>query len=171
MKYNELDLYYQFINNAVQGVDTMKNELETSNIKEKFHQFGYKYTEQRRLILNVLLENPDLHLSSEDIYEYFKMKKIDISQSTVYRTLIVLEKMKIVRKVNLDDGFTRYELFSPDEDHAHHHLICTECGSITDIKNDLLEDLERQILDDYDFEIKDHCLKFFGLCKKCRNQK
>lgn len=102
MKYNELDLYYQFINNAVQGLDTMKDELETSNIKEKFHQFGYKYTDQHRLILDVLLENPDLHLSSEDICEYFKKRKIDIGRSTVYRTLIVLEKMKIVRKVNLE---------------------------------------------------------------------
>ena len=80
----------------------MKDELETSNIKEKFHQFGYKYTDQHRLILDVLLENPDLHLSSEDICEYFKKRKIDIGRSTVYRTLIVLEKMKIVRKVNLE---------------------------------------------------------------------
>ncbi len=149
----------------------MKDELETLSIKEIFHQFGYKYTEQRQFVFDILLEYPDLHLSSEDVCEYLKQKKIVIGQSTVYRTLNMLEKMQIVRSVDLNDGFTRYELFDQDENHAHHHLICMKCGSITDIKNDLLTDLEKLILVDYNFEVSDHCLKFFGLCKKCRNQK
>ncbi len=148
----------------------MSNELEIFNLKEKFHQFGYKYTEQRQLVLDVLLEHPDLHLSNEDVCEYLKQKKINIGQSTIYRTLIMLEKMQIVRRVDLNDGLARYELFDHDENHAHHHLICMKCGSITDIKNDLLEDLEQQILHDYNFEVKDHCLKFFGLCENCRNK-
>ena len=137
------------------------------NLKEKFHQFGYKYTEQRQYVMDVLIAHPSVHLSSDDICEYLKQKKINIGQSTVYRTLMMLEKMKIVRKMDLDDGFTRYELYDGDEEHAHHHLICSKCGSVIDMKDDLLKELEEQIYQSYGFKVKDHILKFFGECKNC----
>lgn len=64
----------------------------------------------------------------------------------------------------------RYELYNQDEEHAHHHLICSECGSVIDIKGDSLDELERQIYRDYGFQLQDHCLKFFGECKNCRDK-
>lgn len=144
----------------------MNNQLDI-NLKEKFHQFGYKYTEQRQFVVDVLSEHPDIHLSSDDIYEYLKQKKVNIGQSTIYRTLLMLEKMQIIRKMDLNDGFTRYELYDHDEEHAHHHLICSKCGSVIDIKGDLLNDLEQQIYQSYGFKVKDHILKFFGECSNC----
>lgn len=146
----------------------MRNQWDTINLKEKFHQFGYKYTEQRQFVFDALLEHQDLHLSNDDICKYLKQKGISIGQSTVYRTLNMLEKMQIVRRTDLDDGFTRYEIIDDDERHAHHHLICTKCGCIMDIKNDLLEALEQQISQNYQFEIEDHCLTFYGVCNKCK---
>ena len=148
----------------------MDDKPEILNIKGRFHQFGYKYTEQRQMVLDVLMEHPGLHLSSDDICEFLKQKEINIGQSTVYRTLNMLEKMNIVQGTSFEDGFTRYELINNNEGHTHHHLICTKCGSITDIKSDLLEDLEQHIADNYDFVIKDHCLKFYGLCKNCKDK-
>ena len=148
----------------------MDDHFKILNIKERFHQFGYKYTEQRQFVLDVLFEHAGSHLSSDDICEFLKQKKINIGQSTVYRTLIMLEKMCIVQRTDFDDGFTRYELAKDNEGHTHHHLICTKCGSITNIKNDLLEGLEQHIADNYDFMIKDHRLKFFGLCKNCKDK-
>ena len=148
----------------------MDDKPEILNIKGKFHQFGYKYTEQRQIILDVLLEHPGLHLSSDDICEFLKQKKTNIGQSTVYRTLIMLEKMNIIHGTSFEDGFTRYELVKDNEGHSHHHLICSKCGSITDINNDLLEDLEQHIADNYGFMIKDHRLEFYGLCKNCRGK-
>lgn len=150
-------------------MEDQQEKQKALKFKQEFHQFGYKYTEQRQLVLDILLEHPDLHLCSDDICKYLKEKRVNIGQSTVYRTLIMLEKMQIIRKVDLDDSLARYELFNHQENHAHHHLICTKCGAITDIKGDLLKDLEHQIFLDYGFEVKDHCLNFFGLCKKCRN--
>lgn len=78
----------------------------------------------------------------------------------------MLEKMKVVRKTELDGRFTRYELRN-HEKHAHHHLICSNCGIIIDIEDDLLSELERQISSKYDFKIQDHCLTFFGECRNC----
>jgi len=107
-------------------------------------------------------------LSIDEIYKYVKEENPDIGLATVYRTLTMFENIGIVVKLDLDDGFGRYELARRNEDHGHHHLICSKCGSVSEVKEDLLESLEEQILLKNDFLVKDHRVKFYGLCGKCR---
>ena len=45
----------------------MKESIES--IKDKLKETGFKITPQRRAILEILLENDDKHLSSEEIYD------------------------------------------------------------------------------------------------------
>ena len=141
----------------------------TSNVNEKLKKKGYKFTPQRKAILEVISENMGLHLSSEEIYDYVKVKSPDIGLATVYRTVQLLVELDVLSKLNLDDGFVRYELNDHDGDqHHHHHLICSECGSISEVREDLLESIEKQIEMKYEFQIRDHKLKFFGICKSCQ---
>ena len=138
-------------------------------VNEKLKRRGYKFTPQRKAVLSILLDNVGRHLSSEEIYDYVRVKSPEIGLATVYRTLLLLADLEILSKLNLDDGFVRYELNDHDGDqHHHHHLICSECGKISEVKEDLLESLEAEIEKKYEFEIKDHKLKFFGLCKACK---
>jgi len=141
----------------------------TSNVNEKLKKKGYKFTPQRKAILEVISENMGLHLSSEEIYDYVKVKSPDIGLATVYRTVQLLVELDVLSKLNLDDGFVRYELNDHDGDqHHHHHLICSECGSISEVREDLLESIESEIERKYEFQIRDHKLKFFGICKSCQ---
>ena len=71
-------------------------------------------------------------------------------------------------KLDLEDGINRYELVKENEDHRHHHLICSKCGSVSEVEDDLLESLEKQILLKNKFLVKDHKVKFYGLCENCR---
>lgn len=138
-------------------------------VNEKLKRRGYKFTPQRKAVLSILSDNMGRHLSSEEIYDYVRVKSPEIGLATVYRTLSLLADLEVLSKLNLDDGFVRYELNDHDGDqHHHHHLICSECGKISEVKEDLLESLEAEIEKKYEFEIKDHKLKFFGLCKACR---
>lgn len=140
---------------------------EVDNFKENLKQKGYKLTTQRRAILDVIIENREKHLSSEEIYDLVKDKYPEIGLATVYRTLQLFEELGIIYKLNFDDGRSRYELYH-DEDHQHHHLICLKCGSVIEMEGDLLENLEEAIESTKDFEIVDHNVKFFGYCSKCR---
>ncbi len=142
--------------------------IKFDDIKNKLRESGYKLTRQRIAILNVIFDNNDKHLSSEEIYDYVKEIDTDIGIATVYRTLQLFEELNIVYKVNFDDGFNRYELNIDSEDHQHHHLICLECGSIFEVKLDLLENLEKEIEVENGFKIVDHNVKFFGYCKDCQ---
>lgn len=138
-------------------------------VSDKLKKKGYKFTPQRKAILEVIQDNPGNHLSSEEIYDLVKVNFPEIGLATVYRTVQLLVELEILSKLNLDDGYVRYELDTHDEDqHHHHHLICTECGKIIEVKEDLLDPIEVEIEKKYTFLIKDHKLKFFGLCEVCQ---
>ena len=78
----------------------------------------------------------------------------------------MLVEMKLLSKIDLDDGFERYEL-KEASGHQHHHLICTICGKVYELDEDLLDDLEKIIEERTGFKVKDHQLKIYGICQDC----
>lgn len=139
----------------------------SENFKDHLKEKGYKLTSQRQAVLDIIIEHKSMHLSTEEIYDYVRLSYPEIGLATVYRTLILLDRLGLVYKLDLDDGCSRYELNKYNEDHKHHHLICTKCGSVAEVQGDLLEALEEQILKKNNFIVKDHRVKFYGLCSKC----
>ena len=137
------------------------------DFKQQLKESGYKLTSQRQAILDLLIEHEGEHLSSEDIFSMLKDKHPDIGLATVYRTLMLLDRLELVYKIDLDDGCSRYEFNRHVDEHRHHHLICTKCGSVSEVEGDLLESLEEQIYERKHFIVKDHRVKFYGICEKC----
>ncbi|MGL5313683.1 MAG: Fur family transcriptional regulator [Peptostreptococcaceae bacterium] len=137
-------------------------------LKEKLKETGFKITPQRRAIVDILLRNNSEHLSSEEIYDLVRVDCPEIGLATVYRTMQLLDEVGVISKLNLDDGCIRYELSLDKEDcHNHHHLICKKCGKIMEVKEDLLDSIEKQIQEIYKFDIVDHDVKFYGTCENC----
>ena len=132
-------------------------------LKEK----GYKFTSQRQHVFEVIVENDGQHLNSQEIYELIRKKYPEIGVATVYRTLALLEEMKIIYGVDFEDGFRRYEIAKDEEEHRHHHLICLECGSIKEVEDDLLGVIEEEILIKDKFRVINHKVKFYGYCHIC----
>ncbi|ALV20983.1 MULTISPECIES: ferric iron uptake transcriptional regulator [Carnobacterium] len=146
--------------------------IETSllKIKESLHDAGYKLTSQREATMKVLLEKESEHMSAEEIYLLVKKVNPDIGLATVYRTLEMLTELEIVNKVSFDDGLARYDLKKDGAKHFHHHLLCTQCGDIEEVHEDLLEEIEAIVESRFQFLVKDHRLTFHGICKKCQDQ-
>lgn len=138
-------------------------------LKEK----GMKTTTQRLAILQVLLEHSRKHLTAEEIYELVKLNWPDIGLATVYRNIQLLSELNLIDRLNLDDGYVRYEIGSMNADdvrHHHHHLICLECGEVLMFEDDLLENLEQTIHDTLGFKVSNHEVKLYGICKKCNER-
>ncbi|WP_101772775.1 Fur family transcriptional regulator [Peptostreptococcus faecalis] len=137
-------------------------------LKEKLKSTGFKITPQRRAIIEVLLENENSHMSSEEIYDKVRVSCPEIGLATVYRTMQLLDEINGISKLNLDDGCIRYEInVEGDDSHHHHHLICKECGNIIEVREDLLDAIEERVENTYNFRIKNHDLKFYGTCVDC----
>ncbi|MDO5718030.1 MAG: Fur family transcriptional regulator [Tissierellia bacterium] len=137
--------------------------------KKLMKEAGYKITGQRKLVFEVLEEHDDEHLTPEEIHKYVSEKNDNIGIATVYRTLLLFDRLGIVQKLNIDDSGARYELVNELEEHHHHHLICIKCSGLQEVEDDLLIEVEEKIQKSHDFKIKNHELKFFGVCKNCRD--
>lgn len=146
-------------------------DKELKMLLDSIKDHGYKLTPQRREILKTLVKSKGKHLSCDEIYENVRTQCPEIGIATVYRTLQILENTENINRLNLDDGCIRYEIDFNEETHNHHHLICKLCGSVSEVRVDLLENLENNIEKNYGFKILDHDLKFFGICNKCKDEK
>jgi Fur family ferric uptake transcriptional regulator len=142
----------------------------------RFRQRGLRFTEPRKMILDVL-SNTEQHLSAEDIF--MKVHKIypNVGLTTVYRTLELLEQMAIISKFQFGDGRSRYELIqNPQKPGHHHHLVCTHCKQIIDYDDfvdeeiELIGKVEAALSNRHDFEINSHVIQFYGICGNCRNR-
>ncbi|MNZ91608.1 Ferric uptake regulation protein [compost metagenome] len=140
---------------------------EMERINRHLMANGYKLTNQREIILRILLENEEDHLSAEGVYMLVKQQYSVIGLATVYRTLELLVELNIVEKMNFGDGVARYDLRDDKHEHMHHHLICENCGALKEIKEDWLLELEQRLEREYGFIVTDHRLDFTGTYKHC----
>ncbi len=134
---------------------------------EKFRDFiktsGLKSTRQRDEIANWFFHHKG-HLSADQIYRKVKESFPGIGFSTVYRTMKLMVEAGLVSERHFGDGEALYENVS-----GHHdHLICTQCGKITEFEDDTIEQLQRSVADRQGFLLTSHKMELYGLCSSCR---
>ena len=127
---------------------------------------GQRLTANRRAVLAILADS-DRPLTIHDILAI----RPDLAQSSVYRTLVVLEQADVVHRVVTGGEFTRYEL-TEDLTQHHHHLVCVACGSVQDISAppQLEQSVRRvitQLAEQEGFSASTHRLDLIGLCRRC----
>jgi Fur family transcriptional regulator, ferric uptake regulator len=125
-------------------------------------------TEQRRLIIDTLFDSGE-HVTLDGLLRQVRAVDSRVGYATVYRTMKLLADSGIVQEHKFGDGFTRYEL--NDEDHHHDHLICMECGKITEFEEPLIEELQARVAARYDFQVRQHKHELYGVCSECQKPK
>ena len=105
----------------------------TEALTSLFRDKGLRVTPQRQAIFRLLHGN-DGHPTVESLYDAARSEMPTISLKTVYQTVHDLEAMGQVTLLDLGTGSVRVD---PNVEHAHHHLICTECGKVRDLPVDL----------------------------------
>lgn len=113
-----------------------------------------KVTQPRQRIANFLADKDGIFCAGE-INK--KIKTID--KVSIYRTLDLFQKEKIITPVINLEGEQFYEK-NNDTDH-HHHIICTACH-----KTECIDCTEPKIKTTK-FKNLNHSLIFTGLCQTC----
>ena len=117
--------------------------------QKQLHESGFKLTPQREATVLVLLENEKDHLSAEEIY--LVKQKVRKLVSNSLSNAEILTDLKVVDKVSFNDGLARYDLRKEGAKHFHHHLLCLECGTIEEVEEDLLGEVEQIVESRYHF--------------------
>ncbi|WP_197722167.1 ferric iron uptake transcriptional regulator [Sulfuriflexus mobilis] len=135
--------------------------MESEDIKKA----GLKVTLPRVKILEIL-ENSELrHLSAEDVYKQLLEGGEEVGLATVYRVLTQFEGAGLVTRHHFEGGHSVFEL---EEGKHHDHIVCVKCGKIEEFVDETIEQRQRDIAKKAGFEITDHCLYIYGICKDCK---
>jgi Fur family ferric uptake transcriptional regulator len=146
----------------------MENNTIIDQLKTIIKSKGMKYTEQRAVILQILVDLDD-HLSAEDVHKIIKhhYPEHNIGIATIYRTLNFLEEVELISSISFGKDGKKYE--GKNKKH-HDHIICTHCGNITEFIDDNIEQRQEKVACEMGFKITDHTLQIYGICSKCQNQ-
>ncbi len=128
---------------------------------------GLPITQQREAVAQVVFSSNG-HLSVEEIEQRLREGADRIGKATIYRTLDLLVKSKLVEEHDFGEGFKRYE-HRLSRQPVHEHLICLSCGIVIEFRSDEVARVETRVTQEFGFEPARHRLEIYGLCKECRS--
>lgn len=134
--------------------------METQELKK----VGLKVTLPRMKILEILETSRTRHLSAEDIYKVLLESGEEIGLATVYRVLTQFESAGLVARNHFESGQAVFEL---ETGRHHDHLVCVKCGKVEEFMSEVIEEKQKQIASKAGFQMTDHALTIYGICKKC----
>ena len=147
--------------------------IKTYKWRQRFQKHVSRWTLPRESILD-LLSRTSKHLSAKEIYNDLSKAYPGIGQSTIYRTLSLLVQTDFLNKLDIGNGPSHYEYKSTSKKEHHHHLVCIKCRKIIDYsdfiekEDKLIKEAEKNIAGKYNFQVQDHNIEFYGLCKNCQ---
>lgn len=100
----------------------------TSQLSEQLAATGFRFTQQRQRVYEVLMQKRD-HPTAEEVFLRAKQAMPEISMATVYNCLDALVQAGVARQVQVERGAARY---CPNM-HEHWHFHCTQCGGVFDM--------------------------------------
>lgn len=121
---------------------------------------GMRVTQQKKAILDALIENNNKMLSVCDIA---MLVGDSMDYATVYRNLRKFLELDIVETMVDGQGAVRYMIC--DGVH-HHHFICTSCGRIINFPCN--NPFWRALAAQHKFKEAHHRIDVFGLCESCQ---
>jgi Fur family transcriptional regulator, ferric uptake regulator len=136
----------------------MEKKESLKILKNVLKKERLRLTDQRVAIWNQI-RNSKKHVDVEEIFSLLKAKKQLVSRATIYRTLDVLVKNRLIRKMDVGDGYSLYE---PRVDNDHHdHMICEDTGDIIEFFSEELELLQEKIARDHGYTVIRHTHQLF----------
>ncbi|GAA4702090.1 transcriptional repressor [Pseudonocardia yuanmonensis] len=135
--------------------------MDTS-LKSTLHRRGLRMTPQRQLVLDAVRELG--HATPEQICQQVQRAAPAVNITTVYRTLDLLEELRLVRHTHLGHGAPTYS----EREHEHVHLVCHHCGVVTEAPTALMEALADRLREQEDFELDVTHVALSGRCAACR---
>lgn len=110
---------------------------------------GLRVTQQRISVVSILAASAD-HPTVDDVFDKARQLDDTVSLATVYRTMVVLERAGLIRKLTFDDAPARYEM-TPQRDHDH--LIDVDTGELIEIPGDKISELWGRIAAELGYEV------------------
>ena len=140
-----------------------ENSVRTPD--EAIRRSGLRRTVPRAVVARALQANAGHHSVGDlqALIDRDYSEAATIARSSVYRALEALEGAGLVVAIRAGQDEVRFEW----ADGAHHHLICDECGHVSEVSLDAAPALEREVATTYGFNTRVRHLALRGTCRGC----
>lgn len=134
---------------------------------ERLAEAGYRRGGARQAVID-LLARQACALSAFEIEEALKGDGTrPVARASVYRVIDELEQLKLISRIEVGHGISRYEAVHPDRHHHHHHLVCDDCEKVIPFEDDELERTIHRVADRIAFDVAEHEIVLHGFCGDC----
>jgi len=161
---NNYSLITSLRGTMVTSFNNITPEKRLEQMVKRLKDSDCRITPQRHAVLSILAYSHD-HPSAESIYDELLTHYPTMSLATVYKTLNLLKKEGEVLELEFSEHGNRYDGKKP---FPHPHVICTECGKITDPSQLNLSEITSNMMEETGFKIMRHRLDFYGICPDCQ---
>ncbi|MGB2874554.1 MAG: Fur family transcriptional regulator [Gaiellaceae bacterium] len=127
---------------------------------------GYRRGFARRRVID-LLDRQECCLGAQEIHRKLQSGGQPVGLASVYRVLEELAERRLVQRLDLGDGVTRFEPVR-DADEHHHHIVCDDCGRIEAFSDQRLERVIRAVEESSGYAVAGHDIVLRGACSACR---
>ena len=145
------------------GVLPLAEFATVEDVLAGLRERGGRATAARRLLLGALFRDRK-HRSAEELAEEVQAQSPDVNISTIYRNLDELVRLGVVDRSRLGGGPAAYHLASA----THGHLVCEQCGALTEVPGELFRDIAKTLASRYGFAVNPHRFAVIGRCADCQ---
>jgi Fur family ferric uptake transcriptional regulator len=132
----------------------------------ELQRVGFRSGGARNAVLDYLATR-DCCVSAQELFDGLRAEGRAVGIASVYRVLDQLTELRLVHRVDLADGVTRFEAARPDGEH-HHHLVCGTCGKVEPFDDGALERALERVAGDRGYALVQHDVVLHGSCGACR---
>jgi Fur family ferric uptake transcriptional regulator len=139
---------------------------ERRALVEEFSARGLRLTSQRRVLLEII-QSSDEHLDAASLLRLASERDTSIDRATVYRTLELLKKLRLVDELDLMHLNGEKHYYEAKRARDHIHLACFQCGKIEEFGSPSFESLKQEIARERGFHIDVVRMEVGGRCSSC----
>ena len=144
----------------------------TPEVRERLDAFikhkGLRNTPQRDALVEAIFAS-DEHFTPDELWDRLRGTAARSSRATLYRTLSLLTEANLLQEIDLGDGQTTYDPNFLDRP-SHNHLICIDCGRVTEFEDNGIDVLNDCITRRLGFRPMKHSLRIEACCEALRSK-
>lgn len=144
---------------------TTAKDAWSDHTRTALAQAGHRDSAPRKEVIDAVAELR-CSVTAREIADHLRERGSTVGLASIYRTLELLDRMRLVQRFDVGEGVACYEPAHPGGEH-HHHVVCDSCGKVEAFEDDRLERAINQLAVKTDFAVDAHDVTLHGKCPAC----